>query len=384
MRWIRELLARPKPCELCQLGKQEWQSENTAVAEWKFEGTNSKNRLMICRVCRTFLMDSNLFAGNPVVAHSALVAQDRTNRVAPWLFTNNATWRYIWLRTLASEGELPSDEAELVRAISARAEQSYKAAGYGPNIHKVPRLDADGRVDLGTALRTLVKEHDIPFELVERKYMGYLVALQAAGKSSNWNADIDQMARRKGVFNNKEIQRAHSDLHQAILNRVKLALHMEGCFHSENPDEPDDGGVEPRDEPVTREPPMADIARTQTIPIPGYGSEWAMPHVNLKDAKSDEEYNRLFMTAAGGAAHLLVPIILDRVDGSLPLPLVRGCALDMVLEAVERNLVVSEDTRGYFVAGRSLFETCWTEWESDGDPVATLEAMYKESSETSE
>lgn len=254
------------PCELCQLeqwlrgysgiavidldhggqaGPEEgWVRDHSAVVPWRFEGLTSKSSLMVCRICHDFLDDSDLLVANPINVFSLFVAQGRTDRVAPWVFTNHATWRKIWLRAIAAQGALPPDEVGLVKAIAIRAEECYKAAGYRPNVHKVPRLDTHGRVDVGTALRTLMKEHSISFETAERKYMEYMVALQSADRSSNWNADIDQMAKQRGFLNNKEIQRAHSDLHRAVLNRVKVAFYMDGFLPSTVEDETgsDDGG----------------------------------------------------------------------------------------------------------------------------------------------
>jgi hypothetical protein len=242
------------PCELCQLEQwlrdysgmavvdlhherpagpaEGWVRDHSAVVQWRFEGLTSKNSLMVCRICHDFLVNSDFLVASPIIVFSLLVAHGRTDRAAPWVFTNHPTWRHIWLRALAAQGALPPDEIGLVKAIAIKAEEYYKAAGYRPNVHKVPRLDPHGRVDVGTALRTLMKEHSIPFEIAERKYMAYMVALQSADRSSNWNVDIDQMAKRRGFLNNKEIQRARSDLHRAILNRVKVSLYIDGLIPS--------------------------------------------------------------------------------------------------------------------------------------------------------
>jgi hypothetical protein len=59
------------------------------------------------------------------------------------------------------------------------------------------------------------------------KYMSYTFALRASGKSSHWNADIDEIAREKSALTEAEIALAKTDFERAVLNRVKLALTME-------------------------------------------------------------------------------------------------------------------------------------------------------------
>jgi tetratricopeptide (TPR) repeat protein len=64
-------------------------------------------------------------------------------------------------------------------------------------------------------------------------YMSYYMVLNGMHKQSRWNDDIDQIAREVGALTEKEIEAAHTDLHQAILNRIKLRLVMDG-FENED------------------------------------------------------------------------------------------------------------------------------------------------------
>jgi tetratricopeptide (TPR) repeat protein len=58
-------------------------------------------------------------------------------------------------------------------------------------------------------------------------YIGYYMVLSNNHKQSNWNNEIDQIAREVGALTEEEIEAAKKDLHQAILNRIKLRLVME-------------------------------------------------------------------------------------------------------------------------------------------------------------
>jgi hypothetical protein len=64
-------------------------------------------------------------------------------------------------------------------------------------------------------------------EYFARKYHSYAMTLKMSGATSHWNSDIDGIGRQRGVLTEAEVQRAATDFHQAVLNRVKLALHME-------------------------------------------------------------------------------------------------------------------------------------------------------------
>ena len=380
MKWLRELLARPKPCELCHLGEDQWDSLHSAIAEWRFEGPTSNHVLMVCGPCREFLIASHLAIACPMEVLSHLVAAGRANRVAPWRFLQNATWCRIWMSILAVHGRAPSDLATTSRWVSQIAEEYYRRAGYDPDPHDVPRLDKEGRLNVGAGLRKLMKDYGIPMEVVERKYASYLVALKASGRSSNWNADIDDDARKRGALTHKEIQAARTDLHKAILNRVKLALHSEGFFLL--PTEDEDASPPPRtqaDEPSvpTGTGESGDGEFPTVIPVPGYTDEVVIPVVSLSEAKSEEELQSLYTTAMGGAANLLVPLVIERTQGAVTLEAARACAISAVAGAVEGNLANSEDTQGYYYAGRTLFESWWAEWMRTGDPVGALTKLYE-------
>lgn len=71
---------------------------------------------------------------------------------------------------------------------------------------------------------SIISDWGISLNQFELKYASYEIALKASGQSSHWNDEIDDWAREIGALTEREIQQAHSDLHQAILNRIQVSL----------------------------------------------------------------------------------------------------------------------------------------------------------------
>jgi tetratricopeptide (TPR) repeat protein len=58
-------------------------------------------------------------------------------------------------------------------------------------------------------------------------YRSYEMALRMSGQLSHWNGEVDDLALRVGALTEEEIERAHRDFHQAVVNRIKLRLVMD-------------------------------------------------------------------------------------------------------------------------------------------------------------
>jgi tetratricopeptide (TPR) repeat protein len=78
----------------------------------------------------------------------------------------------------------------------------------------------------GTA-GNLPAELGITQEQFDIWYQSYQFALQMSSKSSNWNDDIDTMAREVGALTEAQIAAARTDFQQAVLNRIRLRVAME-------------------------------------------------------------------------------------------------------------------------------------------------------------
>lgn len=108
------------------------------------------------------------------------------------------------------------------------------------------------------------------------------------------------------------------------------------------------------------------------ISIPGGDPAITIPAVSFDTAASEEELNRLYLTAVAGAANLIVPIIQQRLAGSLSITIVRSGALQLVQDAHSQRLVPSNDTNGLYIGARTLLETLWEKWDSVTDPHEEL------------
>ncbi len=115
-------------------------------------------------------------------------------------------------------------ESALPRAPAERA--AVRDARTPPGEGTSPRAFATD--EFGPVLARMMLDHRIPAEVVRAKYLAYALALQATGKKSAWNDEMEQQARDIGALSEDEIRAAKVDLRQAIRNRVKVALVIEG------------------------------------------------------------------------------------------------------------------------------------------------------------
>lgn len=77
-------------------------------------------------------------------------------------------------------------------------------------------------------------ELGISEEAFKIKYKSYYASLSIFGRESNWNDDIDDLARAVGALTEKEIEAARTNFHQAILNRIKLSVVMDNRLEKES------------------------------------------------------------------------------------------------------------------------------------------------------
>jgi hypothetical protein len=89
-------------------------------------------------------------------------------------------------------------------------------------------------------MKALVEDSNVPGrkEIIEQfgiseddfnsLYLSYWLALSASEETRNWNDDIDDFARELGAVSEQEIKVAQKDMHQAVLNRIKVRLVADG------------------------------------------------------------------------------------------------------------------------------------------------------------
>lgn len=66
----------------------------------------------------------------------------------------------------------------------------------------------------------------VRFDQFKLWYEAYSFSLAQFPQTSHWNQDIDPLARDKNALSENEIKQAETDIHQAILNRIKMRLIM--------------------------------------------------------------------------------------------------------------------------------------------------------------
>lgn len=84
-------------------------------------------------------------------------------------------------------------------------------------------------------LDRMAEDFDIPEDVIARKFKSYALTIQSSSQGSDWNADIDDEAREVGALTEEQIEGAKSNPLTAVVNRVKLALVMEGYIPGKPP-----------------------------------------------------------------------------------------------------------------------------------------------------
>lgn len=314
-------------------------------------------------------MQSGLLQAHPMVALAKLVSLGAAHRPPLQAYLQHPAWKQIWIHILETAGLQPGDEFAALQHMRPLEEEFMRQAEASGSSESGSSEQED-ESEYGPALKAMMDEYGIAEEVVQRKYVSYALTLRLSGRNSDWNEDVDEHARAIGALSEQEIAAARHDFHQAVLNRIKIALVSEGWL----PVDPDD--------PVEGTPDSdGDLFDGNDFPteiqVPGGSPDITIPAVSFASVATEEELRKLYLTACAGAANLLVPEILERTNGAVGLPTARACALDLVVTAHNAGMAPSHDTRGLYVAGRSLLRTRWQEWKSAGNPTELLVQEYE-------
>lgn len=275
----------------------------------------------------------------------------------------NRLYRRFELDQGRSDGELLGKEEP------EAPEPSRRSRSEGLSSTQQARLDANRRQDAARRLSALSWQYDIPGDVIKRKFRSYSATLQMSDQDSNWNDDINDHARQIGALSEDEIEAAKSDLLAAIVNRVKLALVMEGWIER---------GVE-GGSGVYGTP---DLVPPVEIPDP-FPDRISVPDrprvltVSLESADSENQYRGLRNVAIRGAATYLCHQLEQQLEAIVDSQVLEDCARTMVIEGVEDGKAPTEDTRGFLIAGQQKLLHDWNDWqEREKDPRAFFERFY--------
>jgi hypothetical protein len=228
MGFFNDLFGPRQPCSLCQLGKQSWPGDRSGTADWKIRGDGLHVSLLVCVPCRQFLIQTKLLYRTPMLALASLVEAGVADRPPLDTYLQHPGWRTIWMHILESSGSRPRDEFAALQMMRP-LEEEFMRGTMIEDVASLPVSEAGAR-EIGPGLRAMMTAYGIPDEVIKAKYVSYAMALRMSGKSCNWNDEVDDHARRVGALTESEIETARTDLHQAILNRVKIALVTEGWW----------------------------------------------------------------------------------------------------------------------------------------------------------
>jgi len=240
MGFWKDLFGPREPCALCHLGQESWPSDRSGSADWKIRGQGLHVELLVCVPCRKFLLDTGLIHRTPMLALAALVSHGAAVRPPLAAYLQHPGWRTIWLHALEISGLRPSDEFAALQMIRPLEEEFIQRAGAGQAQPAERRGDSNDGLATDPVLQAMIDEYGIPDELVKQKYVSYALALRMSGRSSHWNGDVDDHGLRIGAVTREDVIRARTDIHQAILNRIKIAFVAEG-WYPVHPEDSEDG-----------------------------------------------------------------------------------------------------------------------------------------------
>lgn len=290
MGFFKDLFGPREPCALCCLGQSSWPSKRSGEADWKLRGHGLQAELLICGQCRQFLQETGLHEKTPMLALAHLVAAGRAERPPVPAYLQHPEWRKIWLHLLDQGGLEPSDEFEALQMMKPLEEKfmSRGQASSGGSADQPISPQGPEGLELDAGLRRMMEEHGLSEEYIRRKYVAYAVSLHAMDQGTGWNNDIDDYAREIGALTEEEIRAAWTDRHQAILNRVKVALVSEGCvrFSTEGDGREADihSGSQEAQEQAEPDGGIPDPF-PEKIEVPGNRAGLKVPAVNLEEAR---------------------------------------------------------------------------------------------------
>lgn len=230
MGFLKDLFGPRQPCDLCQLGQSSWPSDRSASADWKLRGHGLRAKLFVCIPCRRFLFETGLVKQTPMLAMAHLIVLGRANRLPLHAYLQHSEWRKVWMHMLDMSNIEVSDEFAALKAMKPIEEEFIRRAQQS-QMREPESVDPEQPTtgDITADVKALAEQFGLVDEFVRRKYISYMLALSATETENNWNAEIDDFARSIDALTESEIKAARTDFHQAILNRIKVALVAEGA-----------------------------------------------------------------------------------------------------------------------------------------------------------
>jgi len=224
MGFFKDLFGPRQGCDLCQLGKSSWPHSRSAAADWKVRGDGLHADFFICAPCRGFLKETGLAIKNPMVAMAYVVAGGFADRPPAHAYLQHPAWRNVWMHMLDASGVRVVDEFQALEALKP-LEQAFM-----DHVHEDESpTETDEPRSVAQDLASLAGQFGLAEQYVQTKYSSYLLVLSMHDAEGNWNDEIDDYASDIGALTEDEIVRARTDLHRAVLNRVKVALVSEGA-----------------------------------------------------------------------------------------------------------------------------------------------------------
>lgn len=117
--FFKDLFGPRQPCELCRLGREEWEANRSGLADWKIHGHGLDVELLICGPCRTLLMRTGANQKNPTLVLGQLVRAGHAQRPDTRTMLRHPKWRTIWRHALQAGGVTTNTSEETISVVDS-------------------------------------------------------------------------------------------------------------------------------------------------------------------------------------------------------------------------------------------------------------------------
>lgn len=121
--FFKDLFGPRQPCELCRLGREQWEASRSGVADWKIHGHGLDAELLICGPCRALLMRTGANQKNPTLVLGQLVRAGYAHRPDTRTMLQHGAWKSIWRHTLQSGGRATATPEVTISVVDSMLEE---------------------------------------------------------------------------------------------------------------------------------------------------------------------------------------------------------------------------------------------------------------------
>lgn len=123
LQFFKDLFGPRQPCELCRLGREQWEARRSGTADWQIHGHGLEAELFICEPCGGLLMRTGANQKNPTLVLGQLVRAGYAHRPDTRTMLQHGAWKTIWRHMLKNGGFTTGSSEETVIVVDSVLEE---------------------------------------------------------------------------------------------------------------------------------------------------------------------------------------------------------------------------------------------------------------------